>query len=383
MSTLFEPTETQAAVLETARAYAQRTLAKDAGRLDRESRFPVEHLAALAELGLMGVNVPAELGGAEAGAVSYALAMMEVAQGCASTAVTMAVNNMVAETVVRFGAPALQQKYVPEITSGRFQAASFALSESHCGSDAAALRTTARRDGGGWVINGSKQWITSGDRAGVLVVWARPDAGVAQAKGISCFLVEGGAPGLSIGRHEEKMGLRASSTVSLAFEDLRVPSSALLGAEGQGFAIGMAALDGGRIGIASQAVGIGTAALTAAVRYAKERTAFGKLIGEFQALRFLLADADVELCAARLLALRAAARKEQGVPFTREGAMAKLFASEKANRACDLAVQVHGGYGYIDEFPVERHYRDARVTTIYEGTSEIQRLVIARELLRD
>ena len=383
MPTLFEPTETQTAVLETARAYAQRTLAKDATRLDREARFPVEHLAALAELGLMGVNVPAELGGAEAGAVSYALAMMEVAQGCASTAVTMAVNNMVAESIVMFGSPALQQRYVPEITSGRFQAASFGLSESHCGSDAAALRTTARRDGGDWVINGSKQWITSGDRAGVIVVWARTDSGVVAAKGLSCFLVEGGAPGLSVGKHEEKMGLRASSTVSLAFEDLRVPASALLGAEGQGFAIAMAALDGGRIGIASQAVGIGTAALAAAVRYAKERTAFGKPIGDFQALRFMLADADLELSAARLLALRAAACKEQGVPFTREGSIAKLFASEKANKACDLAVQVHGGYGYIDEFPVERHYRDARVTTIYEGTSEIQRLVIARELLRD
>ena len=381
-SALFEPSETQAAVQQTARAYAQSTLAKDAGRLDRECRFPEQHLAALAELGLMGVNVPAELGGAEAGAVSYALAMIEIAQGCASTAVTMAVNNMVAETLVKYGSAAQQQKYVPEITSGRFPAASFGLSESHCGSDAAALRTTARRDGSSWVLNGSKQWITSGDRAGVIVVWARSDGAAAQSKGISCFLVEAGAAGLSIGKHEEKMGLRASSTVSLAFDDLRVPGSALLGAEGQGFAIAMNALDGGRIGIASQAVGIGTAALAAAVRYAKERTAFGKAIGEFQGLRFPLADADTELFAARLLVLRAAALKEQGAPYTSEGSMAKLFASEKANRVCDLAVQVHGGYGYLDEFPVERHYRDARVTTIYEGTSEVQRVVIARGLLQ-
>jgi alkylation response protein AidB-like acyl-CoA dehydrogenase len=382
MSTLFEPNDLQAAVQETARAYAQKTLVKDAAQLDREARFPKEHLQALAELGLMGVNVPEEYGGAHAGAVSYALAMMEIAQGCASTAVTMAVNNMVAETIVRFGTAAQAKKYVPEITSGRFQAGSFGLSEPHCGSDAAALRTTARRDGDGWVINGSKQWITSGDRAGVIIVWARTDSGVAAAKGISCFLVEGGSRGLSIGRHEEKMGLRASSTVSLAFEDLRVSGDALLGAEGQGFAIAMAALDGGRIGIASQATGLGLAALAAAVRYAKDRHAFGKAIGEFQGLRFQLADADTELQAARLLALRAAALKEAGKPYSREGSMAKLFCSEKANRACDLAVQVHGGYGYIDEFPVERYYRDVRATTIYEGTSEIQRLVIARELLK-
>jgi alkylation response protein AidB-like acyl-CoA dehydrogenase len=379
---LFEPSESQSQVQETARGYAQKTLSKIAGQLDREARFPSAQLKDLAELGLMGVNVPEELGGAQAGAVAYALAMIEIAQGCASTAVTMAVNNMVAETLVKFGTPAQAQRYVPEITSGRFQAASFGLSESHCGSDAAALQTVARRDGSGWVLNGSKQWITSGDRAGVIIVWARTDSVVAASKGISCFLVEGGAKGLGIGRHEDKMGLRASSTVSLSFEDLRLPESAMLGAPGQGFAIAMSALEGGRIGIASQAIGIGTAALQAAVRYARDRKAFGKAIGEYQALRFMLADVDTELAAARLLALRAAALKEAGQPFTREGSMAKVFASEKANRACDIAVQVHGGYGYIDEFPVERHYRDARVTTIYEGTSEIQRVVIARDVLR-
>jgi alkylation response protein AidB-like acyl-CoA dehydrogenase len=379
---LFEPSESQSQVQETARGYAQKTLSKIAGQLDREARFPSAQLKDLAELGLMGVNVPEELGGAQAGAVAYALAMIEIAQGCASTAVTMAVNNMVAETLVKFGTPAQAQRYVPEITSGRFQAASFGLSESHCGSDAAALQTVARRDGSGWVLNGSKQWITSGDRAGVIIVWARTDSVVAASKGISCFLVEGGAKGLGIGRHEDKMGLRASSTVSLSFEDLRLPESAMLGAPGQGFAIAMSALEGGRIGIASQAIGIGTAALQAAVRYARDRKAFGKAIGEYQALRFMLADVDTELAAARLLVLRAAALKEAGQPFTREGSMAKVFASEKANRACDIAVQVHGGYGYIDEFPVERHYRDARVTTIYEGTSEIQRVVIARDVLR-
>ena len=382
VSALFELNEAQALVRDTARGFAQKTLAPLAAQLDRESRFPTAELKELAELGLMGVNVPDELGGAQAGAVAYAVAMMEIAQGCAATAVTMAVNNMVAETMVRFGSPELQRKYVPEITSGRFQAASFGLSEPHCGSDAAALRTRARRDGAGWVLNGSKQWITSGDRAGVIIVWARTATEGAPAKGISCFLVEKGAKGLSTGLHEDKMGLRASSTVSLSFEDLHLPASAMLGGEGQGFAIAMAALDGGRIGIASQAVGIGTAALNAAVRYAKDRHAFGQPIANYQAIRFQLADADLQLTAARLLTLRAAALKESGKPYTREGSMAKLFAGEEANRVCDMAVQVHGGYGYLDEFPVERHYRDARATTLYEGTSEIQRLVIARDLLR-
>ena len=380
---MFQLSETQLLIRDTARKYAQESLAPKATLLDREGRFPRAQLAQLAELGLMGVNVPEEYGGAAAGAVSYALAMMEVAQGCASTAVTMAVNNMVAETICQFGSAALRQQHVPEITSGRYAAASFGLSEPHCGSDAAALRTTARKDGDSWVINGSKQWITSGDEAGVIVVWARtetvPDA---PAKGISCFLVPGGTPGLHVGRHEDKMGLRASTTVSLSFEDLRVPASALLGAPGQGFQIAMAALSGGRIGIASQAHGIGTAALEAALRYAKDRKAFGHPIGDFQAIRFMLADMATELDAARLLILRAAALKEAGKPYVLEGSMAKLFATEKANKACDAAVQIHGGYGYLDEFPAERHYRDARVTTIYEGTSEIQRVVIARDLLR-
>jgi alkylation response protein AidB-like acyl-CoA dehydrogenase len=378
---LFQPNEAQSLVRDTARAYAQKSLAPIAGKLDKEGRFPREQLRELAELGLMGVNVSEEYGGAEAGAVAYALAMMEIAQGCASTAVIMAVNNMVAETIARFGSEEQKRRYLPEITSGRFQAASFGLSEPHCGSDAAALRTSARRDGDSWVLNGSKQWITSGDRAGVIIVWARTSE--AGAKGISAFLVEGGARGLHVGRHEDKMGVRASSTVSLTFEDLRLPASALLGVEGQGFGIAMTALDSGRIGVASQSVGIGTAALEAAVRYAKDRHAFGQPIGSYQAIRFMLADSAMALDAAGLLVLRAAALKEAGKPFTREGSIAKLFSAEKAIKACDMAVQVHGGYGYIDEFPVERHYRDVRVTAIYEGTSEIQRLVIARDLLKE
>jgi len=376
---LFELTEAQQLVRDTARNYAQKTLAPIAGQLDREGRFPQEQLAELAELGMMGVNIAEEYGGAQAGAVAYALAMMEIAHGCASTAVTMAVNNLVAETIARHGSEAQKKHYLPEITSGRFVAASFGLSEPHAGSDAAALRTTARRDGSEYVINGNKQWITSGDRAGVIIVWAR--TGVEGNRGISCFLVEGGSKGLHVGRHEDKMGLRASSTVSLSFEDLRVPASAMLGPEGRGFPIALGALDSGRVGIACQAVGIGTAALDSAVRYAKERHSFGQPIANYQAIRFALADVATALDAARLLALRAAAFKEAGRSFTREGAMAKVFATEKANKACDVAVQVHGGYGYIDEFPAERHYRDARITTIYEGSSEIMRIVIGRHLL--
>src|SRR6202171_5808412 len=301
---LFDLTEAQALVRDTARNYAQKTLAPVASRLDREARFPREQLSGLAELGLMGVNVPERYGGAEAGAVAYALAMMEIAQGCASTAVTMAVNNLVAETIVRFGTEDQKKRYVPEITSGRFVAASFGLSEPHAGSDAGALRTTATPDGAEYVINGSKQWITSGDQAGVIIVWAR--TGEPGTRGITAFLVEGGSKGLHLGRHEEKMGLRASSTVSLAFEDLRVPASAMLGALGRGFPLALTALDSGRVGIACQAIGIGTAALAAATRYAKDRHSFGQPIASHQAIRFMLADVATELEAATLLALRAA-----------------------------------------------------------------------------
>ena len=378
---MFQPDEHQRLVQETARKYAQESLVKVAAQLDREGRFPAAQLRELAELGMMGVNVEEQFGGAQAGAVAYALAMIEIAQGCASTAVTVAVTNMVAETVVKFGTPEQKRRYVPELTSGRFIAGSFALSEPSGGSDAAALRTSARRDGNGWILEGEKQWITSGDQAGLIIVWARtrPDKG---SRGISAFLVEGGQPGLRVGKHEDKMGLRASTTVSLSFEEMRLRADQLFGEEGHGFPIAMSALDGGRISIAAQAVGVGLAALRASVDYAKERHAFGRPIGDFQAIRFLLADCDTQIEAARLLTLNAAALKEQGRPFSRECSMAKLFATEAANRVCDAAVQVHGGYGYIDEFPVERHYRDIRASTIYEGTSEVQRVVIARDLLQ-
>ncbi|MGO9831887.1 MAG: acyl-CoA dehydrogenase family protein [Myxococcaceae bacterium] len=375
-----ELTQTQALVRQTARTFAQERVLPGARERDKQGLFPLELLREMAGLGLMGVNVPAAYGGAEAGAVSYALAMMEMASACASTAVAMAVTNMCAELICAFGNDEQKRRHVTRLVSGDAVAGAFALSEPQCGSDAAGLTTTAVRSGQGWLLNGAKQWITSGAYAGVMVVWAR--TGGPGSRGLSAFLVEGGTKGLHIGPPEDKLGLRASNTVPLVFEDCALPASALLGAEGEGFKLAMVALDGGRIGIASQACGVSRAALEAAVRYVRERRAFGKPLSDFQALRFALANIRTELSAAESLTLRAAWLKEQQRPFTQEASMAKLFASEMANRACDKAVQLHGGYGYIDEFPVERYLRDARVQTIYEGTSEIQRVVIAREVLR-
>lgn len=376
----FELTETQLLVRQTARTFAQERVLPGARERDRKELFPRELLREMAGLGLMGVNLPAAYGGAEAGAVAYALAMTEVAAACASTAVAMAVTNMCAELIYAFGTDAQRHTYVTRLVSGEAVAGAFALSEPQCGSDPSGLSTTAVRRGEGWVLNGAKQWITSGAYAGVLVVWAR--TGEAGSRGLSAFIVEGGTPGMQVGKPEDKLGLRGSNTVPLVFEECVLPASALLGQEGQGFKLAMAALDGGRIGIASQACGVARAALEASVRYVRERQAFGKPIGEFQAVRFILANIRTELSAAESLTLRAAWLKEQKRSFTQEASMAKLFASEMSNRACDKAVQLHGGYGYIDEFPVERYLRDARVQTIYEGTSEIQRVVIARELLR-
>ena len=375
----FTPSEAEQLVQQTARDLARRVLAPIAAALDREGRFPEQALGELARAGLMGVNVPEQYGGAGAGVVAYSLALQEIAAACASTAVTMAVTNMVAEVIAAFGSDAQRQSYVPRLCSGEFVAGSFALSETGAGSDPGAMTTRAERDGDGWVLRGEKQWITSGDRAGVVVVWAR--TGGPGTRGISCFLVEPGTPGFAVTRHEDKLGLRASSTVSLAFDGCRLPSDALLGAEGQGFKVAMMALDGGRIGIASQALGIARAALAESVAYAKQRVQFGKPIAEFQAIQWMIADGETELAAASLLTLQAAWRKQHAKAFSREAAMAKLNASEAAFRICDRNLQIHGGAGYVRDFPAERHVRDVRVTRIYEGTSEIQRLVIARAAL--
>jgi alkylation response protein AidB-like acyl-CoA dehydrogenase len=376
----FELNETQALIQSTARDFATRRIAPLAAELDRTERFPTELLHGLGELGLLAVNVPASLGGAEAGPVAYALAMMEIARGCASTAVSMSVTNMVAEVITAFGTEAQREKHVPRLASGEYVTGAFALSEPEAGSDPGGMRTTAREVDGGWQIDGAKQWITSGGQAGVIVVWART-SDAPGTRGISCFLVEKGTPGLEVGKPEDKMGLRASNTVPLRFERCVVPRDALLGGLGQGFKIAMMALDGGRIGISAQSLGIATAAFEEAVAYAKDRKQFGQPIADFQAIQWMLADSRTELDAGRLLCLRAASLKERGAPFGREASMSKLFCTEAAWRICDRAVQIHGGYGYVRDFAAERHLRDVRVTRIYEGTSEIQRTVIARRLL--
>jgi alkylation response protein AidB-like acyl-CoA dehydrogenase len=312
--------------------------------------------------------------------IAYSLALQELARVDASVAVAVSVTNMVAELIAAVGTPAQRTAYVPGVVSGAAVAGAFALSEPQAGSDPAAMRTIATKVEGGYRLSGTKQWITSGDRAGVLVVWAMTDL-AAGHKGITAFLVRGGAPGLTVGRLEEKMGLHGSSTAQLVLDGVEVGDDAVLGGVGGGFRLAMMALDGGRIGIASQALGIARGALEAAYRYASEREQFGVALWKHQAIGNMLADAATWLDAGLLLTLRAASLKEAGQRFGTEAAMAKLYATEKAGAICDIALQVHGGYGYTTDFPVERAYRDVRVTRIYEGTSEIQRMVIARALL--
>ena len=377
----FELSEEQKLIQQTACDFATKELEPGAGKREREHIFPNAELKKMAELGLMGVNVPEKWGGVEAGVVAYALAMMEISRACASTAVTMAVTNMVAEIICKFGTEDQIKQHVPKLTCGEYVAGAFALTEPAAGSDATALKTTAKKAADGWVLNGTKQFITSGSYAGVSVAWAR--TGGPGSKGISAFLVPLETPGMTIGPEEHKMGLMGSNTVSLIFEDAQLPKDALLGEEGRGFPIAMVALDGGRIGVSSQAIGIGQAALDAAIEYSKERYAFGKPLAGHQAIQWMIADSATELDAARLLTLRAARLKELGQPFTREASMAKLYSTEAANRICARSFQIHGGYGYTKEYPIERLVRDCRVTTIYEGTSEIQRMVIARLLLGD
>ena len=373
-------TEEQRAVQKTARDFAERRLVPAAHARDKEGTFPAAELRELGALGLLGVAVPEELGGAGAGTVAYALAMQELARGDASVAVAVSVTNMVGELISRVGDEAQQRRFVPGLTSGQAVCGAFALSEPQAGSDPAGLTTRAEKTATGWRLSGTKQWITSGDRAGVLVVWAMTDP-AAGHKGITAFLVEGGAKGLQVGRLEDKMGLHGSSTAQLVLDGVEVGDDAVLGGVGGGFRLAMMALDGGRIGIASQAIGIARGALEAAIRYAGERVQFGQPILKHQAIGNMLADAATWLDAATLMTLRAASLKEHGAPFSDAAAMAKLFSTEKAGLVCDIALQVHGGYGYTTDFPVERACRDVRVTRIYEGTSEIQRIVIARSLL--
>jgi len=368
-------------VVDTARQFAARVLAPRAAGLDIEGGFPRESLREAAALGLLGINVPEALGGVEAGAVAYALAVIELGRVCASTTVALTVSNMVAEVVAKFGTPAQAESYVPRLCSGELAVGGFALSESGAGSDPSGMRTRATKTDKGWVLSGQKLWITSGTDAGLFVVWART-ADLPGSAGITAFLVPGDAPGLVRGKPEHKMGQHGSTTTALEFNDIELGDDALLGEEGRGFRVAMMALDGGRIGIAALALGCGLAATDFARDYALERQQFGQAIAGFQAIQWMLADSATELDAAKLLLLRAAWLKEQGKPFTTEASMAKLMASERGHAACDRAIQVLGGYGYSREYPVERYLRDVRVTRIFEGTSEIQRVILSREVMR-
>lgn len=376
-------TEEQRLIRDTAKEFAAAELEPAAAALDRGEDDVVfyENLAKLAELGFMGLNIKDTYGGAEAGAVAFSLAMTEIARACASTAVTVSVNNMVCEVIQALGTEEQKKKYIEKICSGEYPAGAFGLTEPGAGSDPAGMTTTAVRDGDGWVLNGTKLFITSGSFAGVFVVWAVTDQSAPKGKGISLFLVEADTPGLIVGKKEEKMGQHASPTNEILFQDCRIPATALMGKVNGGFRAAVTELAGGRIGIGSLALGIGLAAMDRATRYALERSQFGKKIAEFQAIQWKIADRYTELEAARLLLMNAAFKKEQGRPFAKEASMAKVFATEAANKACYDAMQIFGGYGYTRDFPIERYARDARVTTIYEGTSEIQRLIIAREIL--
>ncbi len=378
----FELDDVQTLVRDTARRFAQEEIAPLAAEMDKTAAFRMELVRKMGELGFMGVAIPEQYGGGGMDYRCYALVIEEISAACAATGVIVSAHSsLCCDPILKFGTEEQKQKYLPPLASGHMLGC-LALTEPQAGSDAGSVRTTAVLDGNEWVLNGTKIFITNGGPAGVAVVIASTDRSK-RHKGLSAFIVPADAPGYKVAKEEHKLGIRASSTAELVFEDCRIPKDNLLGAPGDGFKIAMATLDGGRIGIAAQAVGIARAALEHAVQYAQERSQFGQPIANFQAIQWKLADMATEVDAARLLTWRAAWKKDQGVRFSREAAMAKLFASDVAMKATREAIQVFGGYGYIDEYPVERFYRDAKITEIYEGTSEVQRIVIARSLLRD
>lgn len=372
-------TEEQQMIRLMVREFTRSRIEPFAAEWDRDGRFPLDVLRKMGELGFMGMMIPSRYEGSEVGAVSYSLALQEIAHACASTAVTMSVSNLSCEPLLLFGTEEQKRRWLPPLAGGRGLGA-FALTEPEAGSDPGSIRTRAERSGDEYRINGSKVFITNGAYAETIILVARTQPAGGN-KGLSAFLLPGKTPGLQVGPEEEKMGLKASNTVSLFLEDVHVPEAHRIGQEGDGFRVAMAALDGGRIGIASQATGIGQACLDEAVRYSRTRKQFGRFLAGFQAVSWMIADMAVEVEAAGLLTLQAARRKDAGQPFTREASMAKLFASEAANRAAYHALQIHGGYGYTRHYKVERLYRDARVTTLYEGTSEVQRIVISRQAL--
>jgi butyryl-CoA dehydrogenase len=379
----FKLTPEQEMIRNMAKDFTEKNIKPIASQYDEKSTFPYHNLKKMAELGLMGMNVPAEYGGSEVGVVANSLAITEIAKGCASHAVTTSVTNMVAELLYLFGREEIRRKHIPKICSGEYPAGAFALTEPHTGSDAANIRMMALRQDNTYIINGTKTLITSGEVAGVTVIWAVTDPNAKRGKGISAFVVEKGTSGFIIGKTEDKMGHRASPSNELIFNNCVIPGNCLLGKEGEGFKIAMIELDGGRIGIGSLAVGVGFAAIEFAIEYVKQREVFGKPLSDFQAIQWMIADSYTELEAAQLLVLRAAFLKETHQPFTKEASMAKLFASETARNVAIRAVQMLGGYGYTKDYPVERYLRDIIGTTLYEGTSEVQRIVISRNILKD
>ncbi|MBL7181041.1 MAG: acyl-CoA dehydrogenase [Desulfobacterales bacterium] len=375
-------TDEQLMIQTMAREFSRKVVALTAAERDKSKEFPAENLRKMGELGLMGMMIPIEYEGSGADTVSYVLALSEIAYSCASTAVVMSVHNsIVCESIYRLGTRQQKETYLKPLARGDIIGA-FAMTEPHAGSDPVGQSTTAVRDGDSYILNGSKRFITSGSNAGLTIVTAVTDESK-RHHGISAFLVEKATPGFIVGNLEDKMGLCASDTTDLIFNDCRVPVENLMGSEGDGFKLAMKALDSGRIGIAAQSLGVAQAALDAAVKYARKREQFGQPISKFQGLRWIIADMATEIEAARQLMLSAAAMKDKGVNHTAQASMAKLFASEMVNRVTAKALQIHGGYGFIKDYPVERFYRDARVFTIYEGTSEIQRIVISNHILKD
>ena len=375
-------TEEQELAQRTARDFAREKILPLAGEIDEQGKIPRELIAEMASLGFLGIYVPEAYGGAGLDALSYALVTEEINRACASTGVVMSSHvSLVVDPLLHHGSDAQKDRFLRPLATGE-KLGCFALSEPASGSDAAAMRTSARRDGDAWVLNGTKNFITNGASADVALVFAQTDA-KARQRGIAAFVVEKGTPGFTVGKLEHKLGIRGSDTAQLVFQECRVPAANLLGEAGGGFKIALSTLDGGRISIAAQAVGIARACLEDSLAYAKQREAFGKKIVEFQAIQWKLADMATEVDAARLLVWRAATLKDRGEDYIMAAAQAKLFASDVAVRAARECVQIFGGYGYLTDFPAERHYRDAKITEIYEGTSEIMNLVIAEAILRE
>ncbi len=373
----------EALIQGTAREFADKELAPIAGKIDRQGQVPREILDKMASLGFLGMLTPESYGGVGLTNLALALVQLEINRACASTGVTMSVHNSLCQSpLLRYGSDEQKQKYLPRLARGEWIGA-YSLTEPVSGTDAAALITTAVKDGDDYVINGTKNFVTNGGFADLFILFARTDASpTAKQTGISAFLVERTSKGLTVGKPEKKMGIRGSSTTTLFFDSCRVPRANMLGKEGDGLKIALSTLDGGRVGIASQACGIAMACLEASIHYAKERRQFDRPIGDFQAIQWKIAEMATDIDAAKLLIYRAARMRDAGEPHTKEASMAKLFASTMVNKHANQAVQIHGGVGYIKDFPVERYFRDAKITEIYEGTSEVQRIVVARSLLK-